>query len=66
MQKTETDPVQIARMMIEHHGLRAGAVAQERAHEAELSADTQGLDRWRSVQTAIAELRSTAPERRRA
>jgi hypothetical protein len=64
MQKTENDPIQIARMLIGQHGLRAGAVAQERAREAELASDTQGLDRWRSVASAISELHRTAPAKR--
>jgi hypothetical protein len=61
MQNVE-DPIHLARMLIECHGLRAGAVAQERANEAQLAGATAELDRWRAVQAAIAELRRTAPE----
>jgi hypothetical protein len=49
----------LARQMIELHGLRAAAVAEERAHEAQLSGKTEDLDRWHSVQAAIGELRRT-------
>jgi hypothetical protein len=56
------DPIQTARMLIDRHGLRAGAVAEERANEAQLAGQTVELDRWRSVQAAIAELRRTAPQ----
>lgn len=54
------DPIQVARMLIDRHGLRAGAVAEERAKEAHLAGQTADLDHWRSVQAAIAELRRTA------
>lgn len=58
MQKIDNDPVEIAKNMMSSHGLRASAVAQERAHEAELASDAAGLNRWRAVQAAIAELRA--------
>lgn len=54
------DPIQVARMLIGRHGLRAAAVAEERAKEAHLAGQTADLDRWRSVQAAVAELRRTA------
>ncbi len=54
------DPIQTARLLIDRHGLRAGAVATERASEAQLAGETAEFDRWRSVQSAIAELRRTA------
>ncbi len=59
MSKIENDPIQIARMLMSGHGLRAGAVAQERAHEAQLASDTEGLERWRAVQAAIEDMRTT-------
>jgi hypothetical protein len=60
MQNNQADSIKIAKMMMERHGLRAGAIAQERANEAQLASDPEGLDRWRSVQGAIVELRSTS------
>jgi hypothetical protein len=48
-------------MMIDRYGLRAAAVAQERATEAQNGGETAGLDHWRQVEAAIAELRRTAP-----
>lgn len=55
------DATQVARNLIDRHGLRAAAVAQEHASEAQLAGDTAGLAHWRSVQAAVAELRTTAP-----
>jgi hypothetical protein len=57
------DPIGVARLMIRRHGLRAGAVAAARASEAQLGGAPAELDRWRAVQTAISELRRTAPDR---
>ena len=54
------DPIQLAHMLIDRHGLRAGAVAQERATEARLGGQTEDLHRWRAVELAIVELRRTA------
>lgn len=54
-------PIELARMLIDRHGLRAAAVAEERATEAQLAGAAAEFDRWRSVQAAIAELRRTAP-----
>jgi hypothetical protein len=59
-------PTQVARNLIELHGLRAGAVAAEHASEALAAGETAMLDHWRSVQTAIAELRRTARQRKSA
>ncbi len=60
-QNASEDPVQVARMLIYRYGLRAAAVAQERASEAQTGGATKGLDHWRQVKSAIAELRRTAP-----
>ena len=57
------DPIGVARLMIRRHGLRAGAVAAVRASEAQLGGAPAELDRWRSVQAAISELRRTASDR---
>ncbi len=55
-------PIEIARMLIDRHGLRAGAVAQQRVDEARMAGRTEELDRWHSVQAALAELRRTASQ----
>jgi hypothetical protein len=52
--------VAIARMMIRRHGLRAQAVAMERAAETRLQGDAAGLNHWQSTGAAIRELRRTA------
>ncbi len=55
------DPLHVARTLIDRHGVRAAAVAEQQANEAQLASRIEALDFWRSVQTAIAELRRTAP-----
>lgn len=60
MSSMETDAVLTARMLMSGHGLRAGAVAQERVNQARAASDTQALERWRAVQAAIEEMRTTA------
>jgi hypothetical protein len=50
----------IARMMIRRHGLRAQAVAVERAAELRQQGDAAGFDHWQTVHAAISELRRTA------
>jgi len=55
------EPVRVARDLIERHGIRASAVAEERALEARLAGNTTELDLWGSVRLAIQELRTTAP-----
>jgi hypothetical protein len=52
--------------MIKLHGLRAQAVAQERAAELRQQGDTAGYDLWQQVYAAICELRRTAPAMARA
>ena len=52
-----SNPLGVACMLIERHGLRAAAVAQEYANEAQLSGETAQLDHWGSVRAAIAELK---------
>ena len=46
-----------ARMMVRLHGLRAQAIAQERAAEMRQQGDTAGLDHWEQIHAAICELR---------
>ncbi|HTU52465.1 MAG TPA: hypothetical protein VMF62_00710 [Acetobacteraceae bacterium] len=55
------DPIRVARTLIDRHGVRAAAVAEQQAEEARLAARIDALDFWRSVQSAITELRRTAP-----
>jgi hypothetical protein len=55
---------QTAQMMIRLHGLQAQAIAEERIAEMRQQGDTLGLDHWQQVQTAIRELRRTAPSER--
>jgi len=46
--------------MIRLHGLRAQAIASERAAEMRQKGDIAGLDRWQQVHVAICELRQAA------
>ncbi len=50
----------IARMTIRRHGLRAQAVAMERAAEMRLQGDVAGFDHWQAIGAVIRELRRTA------
>jgi hypothetical protein len=56
------DATTVARMMIQHHGPQAQAIAQERAAEMRQQGDTAGLDRWNQVHAVICELRRTMPD----
>jgi hypothetical protein len=47
--------------MIRLHGLRAQAVAQERAAELRHQGDVSGHDLWQQIHAVICELRRTAP-----
>jgi hypothetical protein len=60
MRDARSGSLNIARMMIQRHGLHAGAVAHEREVVAQLTPDIEGLNLWRSVQNAISELRGTS------
>lgn len=60
MQIEETK--QIALSLIERYGMRAHAVASERAAELQNAGDAAGFDKWRQVQDLIAELRRTERE----
>jgi hypothetical protein len=51
--------------MIRLHGLRAQAVASERAAEMRQQGDAAGHDLWQQIHAAICELRKTAASRRR-
>jgi hypothetical protein len=58
-QEVQNDARDVALSMIKLHGLRAQAVAMERAAEMRQQGDVSGHDRWRQVQAAISELRQT-------
>ncbi len=60
MPMSMNDTLHTAQMLIDRHGLRAGAVATERASEAQLAGESAEFSRWQSVQAAISELRRTA------
>jgi hypothetical protein len=55
------DSQQTAKAMIQLHGLRAQAIARERAAEMRQQGDTAGMERWEAVHTAICELRQSVP-----
>ena len=60
-QNIRRDAQETALAMIRLHGLRAQAVAQERAAELRQQGDVAAYDRWQQVHAAICELRRTAP-----
>ena len=62
-QNIRRDAQETALSMIRLHGLRAQAVALQRAAEMRQQGDVAGLDRWQQVHAAICELRRTAPSR---
>ncbi len=49
-----------AQMMIRLYGLRAQAIAHERAAEMRQQGDTAGLDHWEQIHTAICGMRRPA------
>jgi len=55
----ESNPIIIARGLIERHGIRAVGLAQEQVEEARLSGDTAALEHWSAVAAAATELRRT-------
>ena len=54
--------METARSMIERHGLRAQAIALERASEMQVKGDTAEFARWRQVHDLICELNRTRRE----
>jgi hypothetical protein len=52
-----TDPREVARQLMQRHGLRAGAVAQERAEECRAQGDQEGFVNWTRIHDVIPELR---------
>ncbi len=61
VQEVQQVAQETALSMIKMHGLRAQAVALERAAELRQQGDVSGYDRWQQVHAAICELRRTAP-----
>lgn len=55
------DALRTAQDLIARYGLRATAIAEERAAEAQTAGGPDQVDHWRSVAMAIAELRRTRP-----
>jgi hypothetical protein len=55
------DPLRAARAMMERYGLRAAAMAEAHAAEAQAAGEAAQFDHWQSVAAAIAELRRTKP-----
>lgn len=51
------DAKETAIAMIQRHGTRAQAVAQEHAAEKHIAGDAEAAGRWRQISLAIAELR---------
>ncbi|HSZ93545.1 MAG TPA: hypothetical protein VK822_29685 [Acetobacteraceae bacterium] len=60
-QEIRRDAQATALSMIRLHGLRAQAVALERAAELRHQGDVAGQDLWQQIHAAICELRRTAP-----
>ncbi len=56
-------PVDVARLMIRRHGLKAQAVAMTRIAEQRQHGDTAARDQWEQIHAAICELRRTMPPR---
>lgn len=55
-----TNPLTVARAMIQRHGLRAQAVAMDHVTELRQQGDAAGREHWEQVHSAICELRRTA------
>jgi len=60
-QESWRDAHATAMSMIKLHGLRAQAVAVERAAELRQQGDVAGHDLWQQIHSAICELRQHAP-----
>jgi hypothetical protein len=60
-QDIRRDAQATAQSMIRLHGLRAQAVALERAAEMRHQGDVARHDLWQAIHAAICELRRTAP-----
>jgi hypothetical protein len=60
-QHVQLDAQETALKMLRLHGLRAQAIALERAAEMRQQANVAGYDQWQQIHAAICELRRTAP-----
>jgi hypothetical protein len=60
-QEVRRDAQETALKMIRLHGLRAQAIALERAAEMRQQGNVAGHDQWQHIHAAICELRRTAP-----
>lgn len=58
--RNHQDARQTAQMMLRLHGLRAQAIAQERAAEMRQQGDALGLDHWQRIHSEICEMRRAA------
>jgi hypothetical protein len=63
-QEVRRDAQATALAMIRLHGLRAQAVALERAAELRQQRDVASYDLWQQIHAAICELRRTVPATR--
>jgi hypothetical protein len=60
-QDVRRDAQETALKMIRLHGLRAQAIALERAAEMRQKGDVAGMDLWQQIHVGICEMRRTAP-----
>ncbi|HTR16875.1 MAG TPA: hypothetical protein VMI52_07570 [Acetobacteraceae bacterium] len=51
------DPIETAKALLQRHGLRARAVAQEHVAESQVQGDTAAFAHWESVARTLDELR---------
>jgi hypothetical protein len=58
-QEVQGEAQTTALSMIKLHGLRAQAIAMERAAEMRQQGNVSGFDRWQQIHAAICELRRT-------
>lgn len=56
---TDAKTLDLARMLMRTHGLRAHAVAQEHAEQARAQGDSAGTAHWTAVSRRVQELRGT-------
>lgn len=56
---SDSKTMDIARMLLRTHGLRAHAVAQEHAEQARAQGDSAGAAHWSAVSRRVQELRGT-------
>ena len=64
-QQVQRNAQETALNMIRLHGLRAQAIASERAAEMRQQGDAAGHDLWQQIHAAICELRNAKSSQRR-